>query len=445
MEEKYFAWDEISDALILLSTQKTEDEHIKKIKQQSDPVHQSKVYCPHAYLILNFHETVSQRDKLRFRKYHLRKVSPNEPNVIILQDIKDLVMFLLISPISSQFVNFFHLPIVDRFLRAVILYFQHYVITWEELMNERTATMKKAPNPLAQGYRFKYTEEMQNLRCVLGREYADLIIGCQDIIQYHHMIGGKKGAPSLTQSQGEKDLRIFEVLICMTHRIVWIALERKYFSLIEIELHRLFRTETYNIAERQSYTIQDMLFDDIQVLQGHKIQEKRKLLRNSPLIQELIYSNYDYRLLTLGMQDNSNDKRILYLQHALVVEEDKLHELGIKIGILGENKANYDIILMPIEERDEKLDKTQLSEKRKYERKKSIKDTDIKIPVKIRQLPPFQTKPDLIRDFSMKTINIIPRGYKITREKTRKKWLSREIKRQEHKETDTYSIVTILD
>lgn len=99
-------------------------------------------------------------------------------------------------------------------------------------MAERAATIKKAPNPLAQGYRSRYANEMQNLRCILGREYADLLIGCQDSIQYHHMTGGKKGMPSITQSQGEKDLRTFEVLICLTHRIVWIALERKYFSLI---------------------------------------------------------------------------------------------------------------------------------------------------------------------------------------------------------------------
>ncbi|KAF3427651.1 hypothetical protein E2986_08396 [Frieseomelitta varia] len=448
MEDKYFGWDEISNGLILLDTQKTEDEHIKKIKLQSDLDHQSKVYCPHSYLILNFHETLSQRDKLRFRKYYLRKVSPNEPDVIILQDIKDLVMFLLISPISPQFVNFFHLPVVDRFLRAAILYFQYYIITWEELMKERAATMKKAPNPLAQGYRFRYAEEMQNLRCVLGREYADLIVGCQDIIQYHHMTSGKKGAPSLTQSQGEKDLRIYEVLICMTHRIVWIALERKYFSLIEIELHRLFRTETYNIAEKRniSPTIQDMLPDDIQVLQGHKIQEKKKLLRNSPLIQELIYSDSDYRLLSLGIEDNSNDKRILYLKHALVVEEDKLHELGIKVGILGENRTNYDILLMPLEEKDEKQDKIQLSDKREeHERIKSIKDTiqDTQISIKIQRLPSFETEPDLTQDFSMKTINISPKGYKIAHEKARKKWLIREIKRQAHKEIDTYSVATI--
>lgn len=208
-------------------------------------------------------------------------------------------------------------------------------------------------------------------------------------------------------------------------------------------MHRLFRTETYNIAERRSitHTIQDMLYDDIIILQGHKIQKKRKLLRNSPLIQELIYSDYDYRLLSLGIEENYDDERILYLKYALVIEEDKLRELGIKVGILGENRANYDITLMPLEEKDEEQDKIQLSERKKYE--KSIKD--IEIPIKIRRLPLFQTKPDLTRDFSMKTIDISPKGYKIARERSRKNWLMRELKRQKHTEYDTYSVSTLLE
>lgn len=47
--------------------------------------------------------------------------------------------------------------------------------------------------------------------------------------------------------------------------------------------------------------------------------------------------------------------------------------MGIKVGILGENRADYDITLMPLEEKDEEQDKIQLSERKKYE--KSIKDT----------------------------------------------------------------------
>lgn len=163
-------------------------------------------------------------------------MTPSEPDVIILQDIKDLVLFLLTTPVSVQFINFLHLPIVDRFLRVLIIYFQRFVEIWEALMEERAATMKKAPNPLARGHRSRYAEEMHTLRCVLGREYVDLILGCQEGPQYHHMMTSKKRSPGSStitgQSQGEKDLRIFEALISVAHRVVWIALQRKHFTLI---------------------------------------------------------------------------------------------------------------------------------------------------------------------------------------------------------------------
>lgn len=62
------------------------------------------------------------------------------------------------------------------------------------------------------------------------------------------------------------------------------------------------------------------------------------------------------------------------MKYALVAKEDKLHELGIKVGILGENRANYDILLMPLEEKSEEQDRIQLSDRRKHEKRKSIKD-----------------------------------------------------------------------
>lgn len=154
--------------------------------------------------------------------------------MIILQDIKDLVMYLTITPVSIQFINFFHLPIVDRFLRALIIYFQYYIEIWEDLTQKRVIMVKKAPNPLAGGTRIRYASEMRTLRCILGREYAELIVGCKDSAPYHHMTTGKKNMSNdvATQSQGEKDLRIFEVLIRIAHRVVWIAMQRKYFNVI---------------------------------------------------------------------------------------------------------------------------------------------------------------------------------------------------------------------
>ncbi|XP_076299723.1 protein phosphatase 1 regulatory subunit 36 isoform X1 [Lasioglossum baleicum] len=444
MDDKHFAWDEISDALILVDVQQKEDEQIKRHKGPSDPVPHSFVYCPHAYLILNFRESLNQREKIKFRRHFLRKISPIEPNVIILQDIKDLVLFLLATPVSPQFINFFHLPIVDRFLRAAIIYFNYYAMIWEELMEERAATMKKAPNPLARGYRSRYASDIQNLRCIVGREYADLIVGCQDSMQYHHMTSGKKGTTSLTQSQGEKDLRMFEVLIGMTQRIIWIALQRKYFNLIEIELHRLFRSEAYNMATRRtpSHLVPNMLEDDTAVLQGSKIQEKRKLLRNSPVIEELTYSNCDFRLLSLGMGGDVADERILYLQNALLTREDKLYELNIKIGILGDNRDNYDLMLIPLEE--EETSDIQMSDKGTYEVAKSLKDvpSDSEKTIERRKLPSVQTEFKVTSDFPIKTGVISTEGYEANRKEARKKWYIREIKRHHTKNVDTYSTAT---
>lgn len=170
--------------------------------------------------------------QINFRKRYLRKVSPSEPDVIILQDVKDLVLYLVTNPTTLQFINFFHLPLIDRFLRALIIYFQYYVDIWEEIAQKRAATVKKAPNPMAGGGRLRRAEEMRILRCVLGREYSELVVGSEETARYHHMMAGRKSGATVTQSQGEKDLRIFEVLIGMAHRVVWIALQRKYYNLI---------------------------------------------------------------------------------------------------------------------------------------------------------------------------------------------------------------------
>ncbi|KAG7202655.1 hypothetical protein KM043_009830 [Ampulex compressa] len=453
MGEKYFIWDEVTEGLSRAGISKTEDEQVKRWREQPHPVHASKIYCPHAYLRLNFKETLNQSEKITFRKHYLRKVSPNEPDVVILQDIKDLVMYLLTTSISPRFISLFHLPIIDRFLRGLILYFQFYIKIWEELMQERAATAKKAPNPLARGHRFKYANDMQTLRCMLGREYADLIIGCQDTVQYHHMTAGTKKALSITQSQGEKDLRMFEVLIPIAHRIVWIALERKHYHLIEVELHRLLRTEAYNTVGREAgnNVKQNMLDDDIRILQGTRKTLKRKLLKNSPLIQELVYSDCDYRVLALGIGNTDTcDERIIYLQNALLAEEEKLPKLGIKVGILGQNRTNYDVMLMLSEEdKFTAVKEAQLSEKERQESRKDYTSdanlVDMQKEVKCAGLPQPEPELELTRTFPIAITDLSPKGYQSAREKSRKKWITRELNRHNKIQADTYSIATTMD
>ncbi|KYM92845.1 Uncharacterized protein C14orf50 [Atta colombica] len=440
-----FAWDEILEELILFSVtkKKTEEEQAKRRRKQIIAVPPSEIYAPHAYLILCYREILNDSEKIRFRKNYLRKVTPDEPDIIILQDIKDLVLFLLVTSVSPQFINFFHLPIADRFLRALIIYFQRFVQIWEDLVNERAATMKKAPNPLARGHRSRYADELHTLRCVLGREYADLLMGCRDGPRYHHMITNSKR--TATQSQGEKDLRIYEALISVAHRVVWIALQRKHFTLIELELHRLLRTEAYNTAQRQSGSqlIQDMLEDDIRVLHGPKTTVKtRKLLRNSPLPHELIYADCDYRLLSLDI--DIHHPKIAYLRNALLVDEEKLSQLEIKVGILGHNRSDYDIMLMP-HKPEEPIEPTEIDllKKKSLETRRSIFATKITLEQEEVEILP---EIEILEEFPVKEIQEVNEKYDKIREKARIKWILREIRRRERKATDSiYVSTTTLD
>lgn len=65
--------------------------------------------------------------------------------------------------------------------------------------------------------------------------------------------------------------------------------------------------------------------------------------------------------------------------------------------------------------------------------------------MKVRSLPLFQSEFKMALDFPIKINNVSPNTYQTVHEEARKRWLIREIKRQKNKNTDTYSISTMLN
>lgn len=64
MDQNQFIWDEISEGIVLPRIQKIDDEQIKGRTIQSEVINSSEIYCPHNYLILNFHETLNPSQKV---------------------------------------------------------------------------------------------------------------------------------------------------------------------------------------------------------------------------------------------------------------------------------------------------------------------------------------------------------------------------------------------
>lgn len=96
------------------------------------------------------------------------------------------------------------------------------------------------------------------------------------------------------------------------------------------------------------------------------------------------------------------DPRIAYLHNALLIEEEMLPKLGIKIGILGQERSNYDLMLMLLDsENSNHVEKINQAEK-SYEKKSSISD-------KLAQnsLVCFLYHMYIISNFSMSCINVI--------------------------------------
>lgn len=69
-------------------------------------------------------------------------------------------------------------------------------------------------------------DNLADLRSMVAREYCCIILGIEDAKRFHHM--NNKNNTSLS----DKDRRLFEKLLCMAVRVVWIALQRKHYTLI---------------------------------------------------------------------------------------------------------------------------------------------------------------------------------------------------------------------
>lgn len=86
-------------------------------------------------------------------------------------------------------------------------------------------------------------------------------------------------------------------------------------------------------------------------------------------------NNYIVIFLFKGILDiDVRDPKIVYLKNALLIEEEMLPLMDIKVGILGQNRSEYDIMLMPYEEKEPKIEPIEIDalDKKILEMRKSV-------------------------------------------------------------------------
>ncbi|XP_066247212.1 protein phosphatase 1 regulatory subunit 36-like [Euwallacea similis] len=291
-------------------------------------------------IVLNAKDSDTQST---FRKYYQRKVKSSHTAVVTLQDIKDVAIFTTkINRLFPEFITYFHTISMDRFLRSMIVYFQYYLLVWNKMQLRRKEAARKLRQPIVTQLENEVRDNLADLRSMIARNYVAILMGIGDVKKLHHM--------NNNVSLSDRDRRIFETLIFMSTKVVWIALFRKSYSLIDKEINRLMRTIKYSPVEHAGKCPLEVTLEEERILLGTAFRTKKKNPLRSPAIQEIIFDDHDYRFLSIGI-DNvpAADERIRYLELALAAPEEILEDSRIAIGVLGMRRKYLDAMLNPKE------------------------------------------------------------------------------------------------
>ncbi|XP_013134589.1 PREDICTED: uncharacterized protein LOC106100312 [Papilio polytes] len=353
-EDGHWVWDDSTQALIFISD------------LPPKPIETIQIPTKALTGAVEFRDDVDLIEQIRFRRRYQRKLKPGQPDVITLQDVKDIALFTApVNLLSPMLINMLHLPTTERFIRALIMYSQYYLQIADEMARRMLELEAKVRTPYCDMLENEFRDNLSDLRVLVGKEYSTMLIGGGDTRKFHHM-GPQKKRKSLS----DKDAHLFETLLRMTVQIVWLALGRKAFNQIELEINRIFKSETFNTVEHTLHTdyVAKMMNEEREALLGICLRRDKKLNTRSPLMNEVFcHRDIDFRLLSLGVvKYNQYSPRTLYMKRAVAGPEESLAEFGIVLGILGLPRSIFDTMLRPLPAVTEGKSKASMSSTSSY-------------------------------------------------------------------------------
>ncbi|KAI5636681.1 protein phosphatase 1 inhibitor domain-containing protein [Phthorimaea operculella] len=334
------------------------DEKRDELKFVNDLDYESHTTTIHTLAVLtavDFRDDLDIVEQLRFRKRIQRKTTGPD-DVVTLQDVKDLVLYLApVSLVSPTVIKVLHTSSGERFLRAMIMYCQYY-LELLEIMEARTVELEtKIPTDNSIIVEAQYEENLSDLRLLAAKEYTILIQGADDFF-YHH-----KGKDKKQKTLSKQGTILFEALLRLCVQIVWIALARRQLTQIDLEINRLFRSKKFNLVEHNLDLDleRSMTANQRKVLYGERYNPARTMNVHSPFYDEIngIQSNHnvDFKMLGLGsIKYQKLDARLRYLEALLIMPETMFPAQNLNLGIIGLNRAKYDTMLREIFIPDEK-------------------------------------------------------------------------------------------
>ncbi|KAL5291054.1 hypothetical protein ACFFRR_010459 [Megaselia abdita] len=290
-----------------------------------------------------FKESMEEVEELIFRQMFSRTDKSYDADVVILQDIKNVVLFLAPScMMQRRFVDFVHTKVVDAFLNALIIYFEYFLKVLEFLLIRRDELSGKTPQIQSMDsihIKEMFSEYLIQYRILIAREYSKIITENKETVgAFYHM------DPILHISNSVSDQYLHEALIAFSIQVVWIAMHRKSYNVIHGEIDRLTRTNHFSMKMKNALELNSI---EKQVLYGKNNVLMNYRKQTSFLIQELIQIEpKNLEIVWIGVKKyRGNDMRIAKLEFEFIVPNSQLALVDIAHGILGHPKNLYDTML----------------------------------------------------------------------------------------------------
>ncbi|XP_073811938.1 protein phosphatase 1 regulatory subunit 36-like [Musca autumnalis] len=288
-----------------------------------------------------FKRTLNQVEEMIFCQEFQRPDTTHDSDVILIQDIKNLVLFLAPTEMTTKnFVNFLNTESVHSLFKALIIYFEYFIkileftlIRREEMVGERAQMQNQDSIEIKR----IFSAHLSQYRLLLAREYSRILLGNGDMNKFYHM------KPVVNISLSMKDQQFHECFLAFCTVLVWIAMHRKSFPVIDLEMNRLFRSEHFTLVQSRLGLSQV----EASLLYGKNYKRCNYRAQNSPLIQELYnVEKENLPLLWIGERKyRGNDLRIAKIELEYIVPSSQLCLIDVSHGIMGRPKKLYDTML----------------------------------------------------------------------------------------------------
>ncbi|ALC41150.1 CG14689 [Drosophila busckii] len=290
----------------------------------------------------NFLRTVNQEEEMIFRQEFMRSETTHDADTIVINDVRDLVLFFMPKEfLSLKFLNFMHQPAVHRLLHALIIYFEHYLRLVEFVLirrDELTGHAAQIQSEQTNEIKRTLSIYLSQYRMLVARNYSIIVKGEGDMKKFYHT------KEIVNISSPIKDKLFYEQFMAVATQIVWITMHRRAYHVIEMEMSRLFRSEHF-VSNRPGYP----KFSPVErcLLYGRNNKMKNYRAQTSPLVQELKnVADEDTPILWIGERKyRGTDLRIAEIELEYIVPGPQLYMIDMARGILGHPKSLYDTIL----------------------------------------------------------------------------------------------------